>query len=329
MSKRPLALLLGITGDLAFAAGCLLLALRRHSPTLNPDIILYNDGTLLPHDESLLRTLGARPVLFVKPEGAFNPDAVRKFSYLTLARLEGLLMLETYSTVLWLDVDTAIQDDIAPLTTYGPFSLALEDPCFTESGKGLKARVNISGPVPELDLEAPNINSGVLVLQDSLPNPEGMYRQCMDWFRAYAPYLNYMDQGVLNLLAQQFQRETPELFSFIPHDRFNAHPRNPAAQRAAIVHAFGAYKLWDDGLTRCSFPEWERDYFRWLDMGGSPWQGKIENEEYLEGGAFFMLARLHKLAESAEGMLHAQQKELESERALRMRLEKTLKKLSS
>lgn len=329
MAKRPLALLLGSTGNLAFAAGCLLQALRRHSPRLEADIVLYTDGSLPPGDEALLRRLGATPVLYTPPEADFPPKALRTFTHIALARFEALRLLSRYRTVIWLDIDIALQGDITPLAAYGPFALALEDPAFSASGATMPASISITGSVPGFDPDAPNCNSGVLVFQDSLPDPEGLYRQCMEWLRLYAPQLTYMDQGIINLLAQRLRKQDSSLVRLLPHDRFNAHPRNPAAQHAAIVHAFGAYKLWDDGLTRCSFPEWERDYARWLDAGGSPWQGTVENAAYLEGGAFFMLKRLFDLTEQAQALLDRQTAELEAERLLRSRLEKALHALGS
>jgi hypothetical protein len=124
------------------------------------------------------------------------------------------------------------------------------------------------------------------------------------------------------MLAQTLSRDRPQLVRALPHDRFNAHPRNPASLRAAVVHAFGAYKLWDDGLTRCAFPEWQRDYLRWLDAGGSPWKGRVDNAAFLEGGPFFMLRRLFDTASAAQDILDRQRGELERERALRGKLER-------
>jgi lipopolysaccharide biosynthesis glycosyltransferase len=279
---------------------------------------------LLPGDDALLRGLGGVPKLFRVPEGAFPADAVAQFSLLALARFEGFRLLDRYRTVIWLDVDTAIQDDIAGLAQYGPLALALEDPQFTGHGETSPAGINYSAAVPGFDTAAPNLNSGVLVLQDTLPGYENIYRQCLDWLREYGALLRYLDQGILNLLAQTLQKRNPAAFCLLPHDRFNAHPRNPGAQHAAIVHAFGAYKLWDDGLTRCSFPEWERDYRRWLALGGSPWRGKVGNASYLEGGAFFMLRRLFDSCNAAQALIDSQQAALDRERRLRENLERLL-----
>lgn len=334
MSKHPVALLLGITGNLGFAAGCLLQALHRHSPHLGADIILYVDGTLPAVDEALLRDLGAKPTLFTPPNAVFSAKALQQFSLMALARLEGLRLLNAYEKIFWLDVDTAIQGDISALLSCGPLGLAQEDPWFT-GGTTKTASINVDVPLPGLDMDAPNLNSGVLVLHDTLPDPAGLYRLCMEWIVAHGVHLKYMDQPVLNMLAHHLQRLNPALVARIPHDIFNAHPRNPAAQHAAIMHTFGAYKLWDDGLTRCAFPEWSRDYQSWLAAGGSPWKGEVDNADYLEGNAFSMLRRVYDSMADAQKLLDQQsaeltrlQAELGREQALRTRLETLLVRMS-
>ncbi|MDR2819416.1 MAG: hypothetical protein LBB60_02640 [Desulfovibrio sp.] len=60
MRKRPLAILLGITGDFSSAAGCLLQALHRHSPDLNTDILVYTDGNL-PETDQMSPSLKLHP----------------------------------------------------------------------------------------------------------------------------------------------------------------------------------------------------------------------------------------------------------------------------
>ena len=108
MSQSPLLIMLGVTGDLAFAAGCLLLALRRHSPNLHADIRLYVDDAMSSGDMALLQSLGAELHPCVPMEGNFNEEAIRRYSYLSLVRFEGFTMLDTYKTVIWLDADIAI-----------------------------------------------------------------------------------------------------------------------------------------------------------------------------------------------------------------------------
>lgn len=79
-------------------------------------------------------------------------------------------------------------------------------------------------------------------------------------------------------------RQAPHGVQLLPQQQ--RAPRNPAAAAPPVVHAFGAYKLWNDGLTATCFPEWQRDYARWLLLGGNPYTGPVENADFLEGGAF-------------------------------------------
>lgn len=324
--KRPLAIATGITGNFGFAAGCLLRAVRRHNPGLDADILIYTDGRLPENDRHLLRGLGAGFLPFTPLEADFQEEYLKIFSPMSLATLEGFRLLSGYRTVIWLDVDTAVQDDISDLAAFGPLGMALEDPHFTEDGSSTPASINVTQNLPGLDPDEANLNSGVVVFQDALPNPAGLYRQCLEWLERHAGFVKYIDQAALNMLAQDLRRRDASLFGLVPHDRFNAHPRNPAARHAAIVHAFGAYKLWDDGLTRCSFPEWDRDYRRWLAEGGSPWDGRVDNAEFLEGGAFFMLNRMYAAMASAQEALETLRAELERERGLRRKLEEIVRR---
>jgi hypothetical protein len=182
----------------------------------------------------------------------------------------------------------------------------------------------------------------------------------MQWLEQYASLLRYPDQAVINMLAQRLKRQDPALVEHIPHDIYNAHPKNPAAWNASIVHAFSVFKFWSSGLVGCCFPEWERDYQNWTRRGGSPWQGSIENAHCRERGAFptlhsmmlnlasmeqhmqrqqvkvdttlqanddiNRLAAAEKACDAAIGELDRVQKELVRERALRQALERALQK---
>ena len=289
-SKKPRVLVLGVTQNHAFAAGCVLQAIRRHSPEFGADILVYNDGELFPRDAEILTELGATPVTYTAPEYALRAEALESFSPLSLARFECLRLLRVYETAIWLDVDIAVQRDISGLAAFGPFALSLEDPLSAlPPYPPVKASINTRAPIPELDDNADNYNASILVCRHTLPDPERLYRLCMQWLEQYAPLLNYPDQAVINMLAQYLTRQDPVLVERIPHDIYNAHPKNPAAWDAAIVHGFSVFKFWSNGLVGCCFPEWERDYHNWVRRGGSPWQGPMENARCRERGAFSTL----------------------------------------
>lgn len=328
--SSPNLLMLGITGNLAFAAGALLLSFRRHSPDLDADVLVYTDGTVAEHDARLLGALGAQLVPYRPETLPLSADYLDRFSLLTLARLEALPLLDRYAAIVWLDVDTAIQHDISALfTSFGPFSLALADPNFYPDGKNGKARVNVVQDIPHLDPHAPNYNAGVFVVTRGLNGAPGnmpgnmqgnapgsratdapgstpgnwhkLYKMCFGWLKHYGPSFRFADQGVLNMLAQHLQKTAPALFTPLPHDLYNTHPRNPNAAFAPLVHCFGPYNIWSDGRMQCVFPEWTRDYRRWLDLGGSPYSGEIRYADFCPKGPMELLG-LASTAGQARGL---------------------------
>jgi lipopolysaccharide biosynthesis glycosyltransferase len=325
-SKKPCVIVLGVTQNHAFAAGCVLQALRRHSPEFGADILVYNDGKLFPKDAEILAESGARPLVYAAPDHAFPAEALKNFSLFTLARFECLRLLRDYEPAIWLDVDIAVQRDISGLRSFGPFALSLEDPLSAlPPYPPAKASINVRAPVPDLDGDADNYNAGVLVFQHTLPDPERLYRLCMQWLEQYAPLLNYPDQAVINMLAQYLKRQDPALVAQLPHDVYNAHPKNPAAWDAAIVHGFSVFKFWSNGLVGCCFPEWERDYRAWVRKGGSVWQGPVENARCRERGA---LPTLQTMMIQVAGMQQDMQKQQADLNAVLLRAEEAEKRLT-
>ena len=283
---------MGITGDLAFAAGSALLAMGRHSPALRAEALIYADDALKAEDAALLSGLGARILPPVPLDADLAPDYLARMSPLIMTRFEGLRLLRHYRKVLFVDVDIAVQGDITPLLDYGPFGVALEDTGYLVGGHYNKAGVNITAPIPGYDAEAHNINAGVLALHDSLPDPEGLYQAFRKWLKLYARNMLFPDQAIINLMAHRFLSEGSGLVSYFPAEIYNAHPCNPKAQDAVLVHAFGEFKFWNDRLMGYFFPEWKRDYARWLASGGSPWRGEPVNAALAGSGPYEMIKRL-------------------------------------
>ena len=324
--RFPRAVVMGITGNWAFAAGTVLLALRRHNPALNADIIVFCDDALPASDARILQDMGAQLVPFAPVAAELTPEALSVFSPLSLAKFHCFDLLRHYESVVWLDSDILVQDGLEELFACGPLALALEDPEFSDPPGAKPAQINLHGTVQDFDSGADNLNSGVIVFRNDLPAPENLRQMCLDFVCRHGTLLRYPDQAAFNALAQRLLRQEPPCVQQLPQ-RFNAHPRNPAATYAPVVHAFGAYKLWNDGLTATCFPEWQRDYARWLRLGGSPYVGPVENAQFLEGGAFSLLGGLCGSIEKAQTALADMQQRLQTESALRARLEAAISRL--
>ena len=322
----PRAVVMGITGNWAFAAGTVLLALRRHNPALHADIIVFCDAALPTGDARILQDMGAQLVPFTPVQAELTHEALSVFSPLSLAKFHCFDLLRHYESVVWLDSDILVQDSLEELFSCGPLALALEDPEFSDPPGAKPAQINLHGPVQDFDGGANNLNSGIIVFRNDLPEPETLRQMCLDFVCTHGTLLRYPDQAAFNALVQMLLRQAPHGVQLLPQ-RFNAHPRNPAATFAPVVHAFGAYKLWNDGLTATCFPEWQRDYARWLRLGGSPYTGPMENADFLEGGAFSLLTGLCGTIEKAQTTIVEMQQRLEAEGKIRARLEAVVSRL--
>ena len=106
----------GATGNMAFALGNVLIGLKKHSPDLKTDLIVYEQG-ISDKDKNILNSIlpcDCRKYKFPYP-GYLANETLNKFSELTFARFECFNLLDEYKKVLWLDIDTLIKSDISGL----------------------------------------------------------------------------------------------------------------------------------------------------------------------------------------------------------------------
>ncbi|MBO4369287.1 MAG: glycosyl transferase family 8, partial [Desulfovibrio sp.] len=184
-------------------------------------------------------------------------------------------------------------------------------------------------PVADLDPDSPNLNSGVWVLDGRLRAiADAFPEKVFHFLEENAASLRYPDQAALNMLAQGILCTHPSYFRELPTS-FNCHPKNAESLFAPLVHAFGAYKLWNDGLTQACFPEWQRDYKRWVKAGGSAWKGIVENAEYAKISPFVVLSKLYGTLQKSEQTLLLLSEQVKKEKEARSRLEKLIARFSS
>lgn len=321
--KKELCVVLGFTPDLSFAAGALLHSLTRHLRGTDYQAVLLSAG-LPAHDRELLASFPNCEVrAYQPPEILLRQWSLDLFSAYSLSKFEIFRMLDEYRAVLWLDCDIAVQGDFSGITSYGPLGLALEDPNFTIDGTTSTVSINFFSPVPGYDMDRPHYNSGVILVTDDLPNPHMLYNWCMEKTAELGLNIKYPDQAIFNLLAQEF----PEFVRELPYDLYNTHPRNPASLSSHLVHGFGVYKFWTDGILSSCFPEWRRAYQAWLDKGGTPYSGALDNAGFLDKGAFSIMTNLYTLSGKLEENLDALNTTCARERLLRQKLEALLARM--
>ncbi len=259
--KKQRAIVLGATGNMAFALGSVFPGIKKHSPKLNADLIVFQEG-ISDKDKEILNSI--LPCAFIDysfPENEQLKLAINRYSNLSFCRYEMFKMLDEYKKILWLDADILIQKDFSDIFNYARtgISLAPED---------TKLRMCFSKPIENYDLTRKNYNSGVLLISDKLSN----YQNITEWLYnktfELADSLKFPDQGIINLLLQEFKPENDEL-----PERYNCHPTKNNPKNAVIVHPYSPQKFWSWYNKAYQFKEWDDNYKQWLTMGGSPYTG--------------------------------------------------------
>ncbi len=255
--KKPLAIVLGITSDYAFAAAVVLMGLRRFPPAGAFEVVVFHPGIDAPTRALLDSILPCRFERYRFPgeiARRLPPVMLGHFSEMTYSRYECFDLLWAYSRVIWLDVDIMIHGDTSglPGRCRGGIGMARE-----RKPLGF----NFTGPIDGFDMARDFHNSGVFVLSDELPG----WREARGWLYSatatHAERLRMADQAVLNLWLVAHAID-PE--SILPE--FNRFRHHPHGEEARIIHAVGHRKPWTDFAD----PAWNADYARWLAMGGEP-----------------------------------------------------------
>lgn len=263
LEKKEKLIILGATGNLTFAVANVLMGIKKHSPDIGADFtVFHNDIT--ENDQKLLNYI--IPCKFIEYEMPINTNGVEqssfaRYSKLAFSRYECFRMLDEYKQVLWMDVDILIQKDISGIFDYAKTGISLyqeEAPlqeCFSSNDLGY-------------DMNGSHYNSGVLLLRDNLPD----YSKMADWLYSktyeFAQYLKYADQGVINILLQEFKLEVENL-----PEKYNCHPRKSDIKNACTVHPYSPQKFWCWYEKMYHFKEWDKNNKEWLKMGGTPYKG--------------------------------------------------------
>ena len=181
-------------------------------------------------------------------------DYIKHFTPALFARFEAFDLLQHYTRVICMDSDILVQKELAGelAKLSAPIALTWDD-CPTVGH-------NFSGPVEGYDLSVPCYNAGFIVLHNPLPA-----QKMHDWlYRTLARYAHYCylgDQGIVNLLLQEFKLK-PEA---LPQS-YNqpASSPNRVLKKAFIIHAQGHRKFW----CYYYFNAWYNFYTQWLNAGG-------------------------------------------------------------
>lgn len=257
MNKKNVALVFGITENYVFALANTLIGLVENNKKFWDDIIVYCDKISLENQKYIneiakCNFIEASQMGFEKK---LSNSVKEKYSVACFYRYECFNLLKSYKTVIWNDVDILIKGDISGLLDYAENGIAL-----TRNIANFKVEANFNKLIQKYDMFSQLYNSGIMVLKDTLPNYDIMCDWCISKTIEYVNYLRWPDQGILNILLQEF-KITPDLIDI---NMYCCHPSSlEYIDSAKIIHAYGDDKFWNSYKLIKRFPKWSEYNKKW------------------------------------------------------------------
>ncbi len=256
-SKKELAIVLGCTDNMTFALANVILGVLKNNPDLNTEFVIFHNG-IKEKDQNILNKIAN--CIFeeydfpLKDNQKFVESSMNQFTYMMYSRYECFDLLNKYKNVIWLDIDIIVKEGLTELITSckGDMGLWLSNDDMS---------VNFTKPLVNYDMLKKSYNSGVIVFKDTLPEFQNMKKWCYDKTSELAEILYCPDQGIINLLIEDFKINLTNL-----DEKFNCHPSKKCSKNAVILHSYRPEKFWNFW----SIKEWNENYKKWIKIGGTP-----------------------------------------------------------
>ncbi|NLL02512.1 MAG: glycosyltransferase [Mollicutes bacterium] len=261
--------------------GNILIQINETNKGLFDEAIIYYE-TISKKDMKIMQSV--MPCRFIHfdyelPDKIKGLAAFEKFSALMLSRYYMFDLLNEYETITWIDTDVLIcgkLDSIIEKAKINGMSANFED----KKNKSYKyvdfVRTSFKIPLHDYNMNKYNMSSGLITVADNLKDKEKMTKWCFDKTIDYAAYLLLPDQGVLNLLIQEFNIDVVSVGERGAYCFYPSYKRD--ARKAKIIHAWGSRKFWKSWYLFNEYPKWNEYYQKWLSLGGSDYFGEITPE---------------------------------------------------
>lgn len=265
--NKKITFMLAVTSDYVFAAGNVVLALILHRPQKDFDVTIFYDDMTRAEKKIFLNTGICNLIKYKTPSGfarkikklcpKFTDKSFAKhFSFLKFAKFEIFNLLEQYENAVWLDADISVQDDLMDILSFGPFAITADTPWPVQN--------NFTVPIPGYDMDRDGVCSAVFMVSRNLPGWNKMRKWMYAKAVECAPYFKNIDQGIFNLLLQEFKID----YKLLPLYEWQCIANHPVAIDARIAHFGTKRKIWNTPELVSAFPEWWRVHKKWMALGG-------------------------------------------------------------
>lgn len=256
---EDLAVCLGVSSDLAFAAAITILNFSNLHPNSRTKFYLFSDKKL----EGLLQPLVRRglnidSIVYEPPVSTISLWSSREIAYfspLVLSKFEALKLLESHKKVLWLDYDIVIRKPLHEL-------LSREEPvCFVGGGE---ARVSFhkDAPFTEGFMGKVGVNAGIMLFTSNFPNAQLNHSELYHLFEQNMSYIRLPEQAIFTLLFELNTIRPGHLDAATYCARAGKKLEN---EDPSVLHSPYKAKFWNGGPYSA---EWQELYDEWISIGG-------------------------------------------------------------
>lgn len=255
---KKFALLLCSTENQMFAVGNVLIGFKKYFSLdeKDYDIILLVD-TINDKNKTILEKIHKNIIIkkFKNPfsKSFLNSVLGSNWSFMTFARFEAFDLIKDYEKLLYIDTDTLIKKDLAPMLSFNEKSIYMvnEENRLEEMLKLKKFVHNYTDN--KYDLNKKIFNAGVILITNKLKNADEIKKWCYE----YCEKIIACDQFVINCAIQEFDLDIGVLDNV-----YNYTGSYNNLDNVYIIHAIG--KFWE----MSPYYEWDENNKKWIELGG-------------------------------------------------------------
>ena len=266
---KKTAIVTGGTKDQFPAMAVLALNIADICPNIADELVIYHDGIPLEEQKKMQAIFPTKFILYKSPfldEKDFGGVVTNYFSLMVFCKYECWNLLHDYKTVIWTDYDIVITKDISEVSektnNYAKFVKA------ANIAKKLYPQIYEKKVISNEDIHKDGISCNLFYLDDSFPNYDEFYRQCIILTREIANALYLPEEAVISILflKNAIKYECLDEIMYVSQPRLNN-----ATEKTKILHAAGQPKFWS-GLDN---EQWNNYYNEWLmKYKGTPFCAK-------------------------------------------------------
>ena len=265
---KKTAIVTGGTSNQYPAMAVLALNIADKCPNIADELVIFYDDIPLSQQKLINSIFPTRFIQYESPfkhTDNFSDEILHYFSPFVFCKYECFRLLEEYQTVIWLDYDFVITEDISNIKTKNVFDAKFISDVMlgAKFNNKLYFEPNSLKDIHSFDLLGPAISCCIFVLYDTFKNFNGFYDECIKLTERYASALYLPEEAVISVLFQQKNIQYEKL----DYNKYSTFPKDIDKNKGitSIIHAVGQPKFWN-GLYN---EQWEHYYSQWLKMGGA------------------------------------------------------------